>query len=217
MALASGWNYARIGWSLRMMVRLLPLLKDPDIRPFCFLPLILLAFMGVFGPVRAQMPTAAQAGAPAGVSVRGSYADWSLRCEAGAGGGGSRENCALVQTLADDKRPDMVLSVLVVRTSEMNKGLLLRVVTPLNVNLLGRLGLKIDALDVGRAAFSRCDRFGCLAEVPFDETLINQFKTGKTAIFSYFVAGKDGVMVKEGVGFPLSLAGFDEGMQALLQ
>ena len=202
---------------MRMMDRLLPFLKDPDLRPFCFLPLILLAFMGGFGPVRAQVPTAAQAGVQAGVSVRGSYADWSLRCEAGAGGAGSRENCALVQTLADDKRPDMVLSVLVVRTSEMNKGLLLRVVTPLNVNLLGRLGLKIDALDVGRAAFSRCDRFGCLAEVPFDETLINQFKTGKTAIFSYFVAGKDGVMVKEGVGFPLSLAGFDEGMQALLQ
>ena len=191
----------------------MPRIKCPDHWPVWFFPLILLAFMGVSGPVRAQ----GTSGPQAAVSVRGTYADWSLRCEAGAGGAGSKENCALVQTLVDDKRPDMVLSVLVVRTSDMSKSLLLRIVTPLNVNLLGRLGLKIDTLDVGRAAFSRCDRFGCLAEVPFDETLVNQFKIGKTAIFSYFVAGKDGVLVKEGVGFPLSLAGFDEGMQALLQ
>ena len=195
------------------MVRFMPRIKCPDHWPVWFFPLILLAFMGVSGPVRAQ----GTSGPQAAVSVRGTYADWSLRCEAGAGGAGSKENCALVQTLVDDKRPDMVLSVLVVRTSDMSKSLLLRIVTPLNVNLLGRLGLKIDTLDVGRAAFSRCDRFGCLAEVPFDETLVNQFKIGKTAIFSYFVAGKDGVLVKEGVGFPLSLAGFDEGMQALLQ
>ena len=196
-----------------MMVRFLPLIKCPDCRPFCFLPLILLGFLGIFGPVWGQMPSGAQAA----VTVRGTFADWSLRCEPGAGGVGTKENCALVQTLVDDKRPEMVLSVLVVRTSDMSKSLMLRIVTPLNVNLLGRLGLKIDALDVGRAAFSRCDRFGCLAEVPFDETLVTQFKTGKMAIFSYFVAGKDGVLVKEGVGFPLSLAGFDEGMQALLQ
>ena len=189
----------------------MPILKRPDYRPLCFFLLFLLAFLSLPTVVSAQAP-APVAGA---VSVRANFADWSLRCEPGAAGG--RETCALVQTLMDERRPDMVLSVLVIRTSETPRTLLLRVITPLNVNLVGRLGLKIDALDVGRAAFSRCDRFGCLAEVPFDDVLFNQFKTGKTAIFSYFVAGKDGVPVKDGLGFPLSLAGFDEGIQALLQ
>lgn len=187
------------------------ILKPSNFRPFSVIALFLLAFFGPQGSCFAQVP-APVAGA---VSVKANFADWSLRCEAGAAGG--KESCALVQTLVDEKRPDMILSVLVIRTSEVPKALLLRVITPLNVNLVGRLGLKIDALDVGRAAFSRCDRFGCLAEVPFDDVLYNQFKSGKTAIFSYFVAGKDGVPVKDGLGFPLSLAGFDEGMQALLQ
>ena len=189
----------------------MPILKRPVYRPPCFLALFLLAFLGLTAIVAAQTPLPV-AGA---VSERGNFADWSLRCEAGSAG--ARETCALVQTLADDKRPDMILSVLVIRTPDVPKKFLLRVITPLNVNLVGRLGLKIDALDVGRAAFSRCDRFGCLAEVPFDDVLYNQFKTGKTAIFSYFLAGKDGTPVKDGLGFPLSLAGFDEGIQALLQ
>ena len=191
------------------MVPFMPILKRWDDWPRCCFLLFLLVFFRLTTIVSAQTP---QAGA---VSVRANFADWSLRCETGAAGG--RETCALVQTLMDEKRPDMVLSVLVVRTSDTPKTLSLRVITPLNVNLVRRLGLKIDALDMGRAAYSRCERFGCLAEVQFDDTLLTQFKTGKMAIFSYYVTGKDGGEAKDGLGFPLSLVGFDEGIQALLQ
>ena len=201
-----------------MIVRVLPISLCPGYRLSSLFVLIFMAFLGLTRLVWAQTPPAqaSQSLSPY-VSVRGTYADWSLRCELAPSVGGTKENCALVQTFVDDKRPDMMLSVLVLRPSDQSKGLLLRVITPLNVNLLGRLGLKIDALDVGRAAYSRCDRIGCLAEVPFDDTLLIQFRTGKMAIFSYFMVGKDGTLIKEGVGFPLSLAGFEEGMQALLQ
>ena len=173
----------------------------------CVIALILLVFFNFMRSTQAQTP----------FTVRGQYADWSLRCEAASKETGGKESCALVQSLVDEKRPDMALSVLIIRSPESPKTLTLRVLTPLNVNLVGRLGLKIDALDVGRAAFSRCDRFGCLAEVPFEDGLINQFRAGKVAIFSYYPSGRDGSPVKEGIGFPMPLVGFEEGLQALLQ
>jgi invasion protein IalB len=159
----------------------MPIIKRPEYRSLCFLALILLAFFGVSDLALAQGAGSGQNSVANAVSAKATFADWALRCEAASSA--SRESCALVQSLVDEKRPDMVLSVLIVRTPEAPKSLLLRVVTPLNVNLVGRLGLKIDSLDVGRAAFSRCDRFGCLAEVPFDDGLMNQFKNCYIQLF----------------------------------
>ena len=75
--------------------------------------------------------------------------------------------------------------------------------------------LKIDKIDLGRADFTRCDRMGCLADVPFDEMLFNQLKSGQIGIFTYYMAGRDILPNGEGVGFPLNLNGFDAGMQAI--
>ena len=172
-------------------------------------------FLGA-GSVRAQTPS--------GVTSRGNFGDWSLHCEPYSPASSlsstslsappPKESCALLQTFADEKRPELTLVVMILRHLDTGK-FVLRVLAPLNVNLIRRLGLKIDKIDLGRADFTRCDRMGCLADVPFDEMLFNQFKSGQIGIFTYYMAGRDILPNGEGVGFPLNLNGFDAGMQAI--
>jgi len=71
------------------------------------------------------------------------------------------------------------------------------------------LGLKIDNADVGRAGFVRCLPNGCIAEVVMDDELIKKLRAGKTATFIIFQTPE------EGIGFPMSMAGFGEGYDKL--
>ena len=173
----------------------------------------------------AGMVQAQPASQPASqVTSRGNFGDWSLRCEPYSASSSlsssslnatpPKESCALLQSFADEKRPDLTLTVMILRHVDTGK-FVLRVLAPLNVNLIRRLGLKIDKVDLGRADFTRCDRMGCLADVPFDEMLFTQFKSGQIGIFTYYMAGRDILPNGEGVGFPLNLSGFDAGMLAI--
>jgi invasion protein IalB len=98
--------------------------------------------------------------------------------------------------------------VIVLKTADL-KSRLMRVVAPLGVLLPSGLGLKIDQADVGRAGFVRCLPNGCIAEVVMDDALIAKLRTGKTATFIIFQTPE------EGIGFPMSLAGFGEGYDKL--
>lgn len=161
----------------------------------------------------ALMPLALAAGltglAPASFAqgvVRNTFNDWQLRCETPAGA--KAEQCALVQNVAAEDRPNVTLLVIVLRTADA-KSRLLRVVAPLGVLLPAGLGLKIDNADVGRAGFVRCLTTGCVAEVVMEDTLLGQLKSGKTATFIVFQTPE------EGVGIPVSLEGFGPGFDAL--
>ncbi|WP_375458783.1 invasion associated locus B family protein [uncultured Enterovirga sp.] len=138
--------------------------------------------------------------------VRNSFRDWQLRCETPAGA--QAEQCALVQNVAAEDRPNITLLVIVLKTADA-KSRLLRVVAPLGVLLPAGLGLKIDNVDVGRAGFVRCLTTGCVAEVVMEDNLLNQLKTGKQATFIVFQTPE------EGVGIPVSLEGFGPGFDAL--
>lgn len=138
--------------------------------------------------------------------VRNTFSDWQLRCETPAGA--KAEQCALVQYLAAEDRPNLTLVVIVLKTAD-NRGYLLRVVAPLGILLPSGLGLKIDQTDVGRAGFVRCLTTGCVAEVVMDEGLIRQFSNGAQATFIVFQTPE------EGVGIPLSMKGFGQGFQSL--
>jgi invasion protein IalB len=139
-------------------------------------------------------------------SVRKTFDDWQLRCETPAGA--KAEQCALVQYLAAEDRPNLTLVVIVLKTAD-NRGYLLRVVAPLGVLLPSGLGLKIDQTDIGRAGFVRCLTTGCVAEVVMDNGLIQQFKNGSKATFIVFQTPE------EGVGIPLSMKGFAGGFDSL--
>lgn len=138
--------------------------------------------------------------------VRNTFNDWQLRCETPAGA--KSEQCALVQNVAAEDRPNVTLLVIVLKTADA-KSRLLRVVAPLGVLLPAGLGLKIDNADVGRAGFVRCLTTGCVAEVVMEDTLLGQLKSGKTATFIVFQTPE------EGVGIPVSLEGFGPGFDAL--
>ena len=154
----------------------------------------------LYGALGGTTPASAQ-----GV-VKNTFGDWQQRCETPAGA--KAEQCALVQNVAAEDRPNVTLLVITLKTADA-KSRLLRVVAPLGVLLPAGLGLKIDQTDVGRAGFVRCLTTGCVAEVVLEDNLLNQLKTGKTATFIVFQTPE------EGVGIPVSLEGFGPGFDSL--
>jgi len=148
--------------------------------------------------------TAEQAAAQG--AVKSVHGDWQIRCDTPPGA--QSEQCALMQSVTAEDRPNIGLTVIVLKTSDQ-KSRLMRVVAPLGVLLPSGLGLKIDNQDVGRAGFVRCLPNGCVAEVVMDDNLIKQLRTGQTSTFIIFQTPE------EGIGFPMSLKGFGEGYDQL--
>jgi len=138
--------------------------------------------------------------------VKSVHKDWQIRCDTPPGA--KSEQCALIQSVTAEDRANVGLTVIVLKTADQ-KSRLMRVVAPLGVLLPSGLGLKIDQTDVGRAGFVRCLPNGCIAEVVMDDDLIKKLRTGKTATFIIFQTPE------EGIGFPMSLAGFAEGFDQL--
>jgi len=140
-------------------------------------------------------------------AVKSVHGDWQVRCDTPPGAPG--EQCALIQSVTAEDRPNVGLTVIVLRTADRQTRLL-RVLAPLGVLLPSGLGLRIDEQDVGRAGFVRCvEKTGCIAEVVMEEQLMSQLRTGKMATFIIFQTPG------EGIGIPISLAGFNEGIDKL--
>lgn len=139
-------------------------------------------------------------------AVKSVHKDWQIRCDTPPGA--KSEQCALIQSVTAEDRANVGLTVIVLKTADL-KSRLMRVVAPLGVLLPSGLGLKIDQADIGRAGFVRCLPNGCIAEVVMDDELIKKLRNGKTATFIIFQTPE------EGIGFPMSLAGFGEGYDKL--
>lgn len=148
----------------------------------------------------AATPAAAQG------AVKSSYGDWQIRCDTPPGA--KSEQCALIQNVTAEDRPNVGLSVIVLKTAD-KKQKILRVLAPLGVLLPSGLGLKVDQADVGRTPFVRCLPNGCIAEVVMDDALTEQIKKGKTATFIVFQTPE------EGIGIPINLEGFGAGFDKL--
>ena len=138
--------------------------------------------------------------------VKSKFGDWELRCETPPGA--SREQCALIQSVAAEDKPNVNLVVIVLKTAD-NKSRLLRVIAPLGVLLPAGLGLKVDQVDVGRAGFVRCLPSGCVAEVVMEDALMDQLRNGQTGTFIIFNTPE------EGIGIPVALSGFKDGYDKL--
>jgi len=148
----------------------------------------------------------APAGASAQGTVRSVHNDWQVRCETPPGA--PSEQCALVQAVTAEDRPNLGLTVIVLKTADQ-KSRLMRVFVPLGVLLPKGLGLRIDQTDIGSAGFVRCLPNGCVAEVIMDEKLVAQLRSGKQALFLIYQSPE------EGIGMPVSLAGFAAGFDKL--
>ncbi|MCC0007479.1 MAG: invasion associated locus B family protein [Hyphomicrobiaceae bacterium] len=151
-------------------------------------------------PVRAQ-DTKAPEGA-----VKSQHGDWQVVCKAPPPGG-SKEVCALVQSVTAEDRNNVGLTVYFQKFANGTR--VLRVFAPLGILLPPGLGLKIDNKDVGHAPFLRCHSFACYAQVVVEDKLVDQLKTGTTAIFIIFQTEE------AGIGIPISLKGFAEALPSL--
>ncbi|MCO6392104.1 invasion associated locus B family protein [Aliihoeflea aestuarii] len=143
--------------------------------------------------------------APQG-AVRSTHGAWSLICDTPAGS--TSEQCALIQNVVAEDRPEVGLSVVILRTAD-NQAEILRILAPLGVLLPNGLGLNVDGEDIGRAYFVRCFQDGCYAEVILEEPLKATLRNGETATFIVFQTPE------EGIGIPVELDGFGEGFDAL--
>ena len=149
---------------------------------------------------------AATAQSAASGTVKSTHGAWSILCDTPAGA--KTEQCALMQNVVAEDRPEVGLSVVVIKTAD-NKAKILRVLAPLGVLLPNGLGLNIDGKDMGRAYFVRCFQDGCYAEVILEETMIKALGSGKAATFIVFQTPE------EGIGIPVDLTGFGDGFAAL--
>jgi invasion protein IalB len=138
--------------------------------------------------------------------VKGQYGDWQYVCKPPPPGA-KNEVCALVQSVTAEDRKNVGLTIYFQKFS--NGTQVLRVFAPVGVLLPPGIGLKVDGVDIGHAPFLRCHTFACYAQVTVEGKLIEQLKTGKTAIFIIFQTEE------AGIGIPISLAGFGDGLAAL--
>lgn len=171
-------------------------------------------------PARAQQPAAPapqapteerapQAGTPQRPpgTVRENHGAWSIICDRPAGA--STEQCALMQNVIAEDRPEIGLSVVVLKTAD-RKAKILRILAPLGVLLKDGMELYVDNNNIGRAYFTRCFSEGCYVEVEIDDELMRILRAGKNAVFAL----KESVD-RDRVGIPIELNGFAAGYDAL--
>ena len=156
--------------------------------------------------IAALLPAAGLAQQKPAGTVRSTHGAWSIICDTPAGA--QSEQCALMQNVIAEDRPEVGLSVVILKTAD-NQAEILRVLAPLGVLLPNGLGLNVDGKDIGRAYFVRCFQDGCYAEVILEPQLLETLKTGKAATFIVFQTPE------EDIGIPVELAGFDDGYAAL--
>ncbi len=139
-------------------------------------------------------------------AVKSQHGAWAILCETPPGA--SSEQCAMVQNVITEDRPDIGLSIVVLRTAD-DKAEVLRVLAPLGVLLPSGLGLFVDEKEIGNTWFVRCLQDGCYSEVILNPKLLETLKKGKTATFVVFQTPE------EGIGIPVDLTGFSDGFEQI--
>ncbi|MBU1174507.1 MAG: invasion associated locus B family protein [Alphaproteobacteria bacterium] len=156
------------------------------------------AMLVLSGLLSATMPVRAE-----DIVVTGVHGHWQVTCSDGA-------QCAVVQSVAHED-PDNGGIVVIALKGLANGSRLLRVLAPSGVLVEPGLGLTINGVSIGRAAFVRCSPEGCVTEVTLDDSLFTRLATGEAAFFDVFKTGD------EGVGYLVPLAGFAAAFAALPQ
>jgi invasion protein IalB len=163
---------------------------------------LLSVVMGLFLAAPGAYPAESE---PQG-AVRDKHGDWTTRCETPPGA--AHEQCAVVLSVVDQDRPNLVLVVIVLNTAD-RKARLMRVIAPLGVLLPPGVSLRIDDAEAGRLSFLQCLPNGCVAQLAMEESLLDKLKNGKTATLGVFQTPE------EGVGVQAPLAGFKDAYEQL--
>lgn len=148
----------------------------------------------------------AASAAQAQIRIASEHGFWKVICETPPGA--SSEQCGMHQSVQDESREELGLSITLLRPAD-RQGDLLRIQAPLGILLPKGVGLEVDGESIGTAFFIRCFNDGCWADVNVDDKLLETFSAGKLAIFKVFPTPE------EGVGIPVDLTGFAEAYKSL--
>ena len=124
-----------------------------------------LALLSLIAGLMLAISPGLAAGPEAQGIVRGKHGDWTTRCETPPGA--AHEQCAIVLSVVDQERPNLILVVIVLNTVD-RKARLMRVIAPLGVLLPPGISLRIDNADAGRLSFLQCVPNGCIAQLAID-------------------------------------------------
>jgi invasion protein IalB len=172
--------------------------------------------------------------------VMGKFGDWVLQCEqtpqtaaSTAGQDAAQETastddapsgkgdaakpdangerpCGLVQTVRDEKRKNIGLTLVLLEGMQQGKKVtMMRVMAPIGVFLPTGVALEIDGSAVGRVPFTRCLPQVCIAFAEATPPTLEKLKKGGKANFIIYEA--PGV----GIRLPITLNGFSKALVEL--
>lgn len=155
----------------------------------------------------AQAPDAAPDTASSDTAASGN--DAAAPAAKPAGPGGERP-CGMVQTVRDEKRQNIGLTLVLVAGEQGGKKVtMMRVMAPIGVFLPTGVALEIDGAAVGRVPFTRCLPQVCIAFAEATPPTLEKLKKGGKANFIIYEA--PGV----GIRLPITLGGFSKGLAEL--
>lgn len=164
-----------------------------------------------FGP-RVKPGQAAPAGQPAAAppasQTVATHGAWQIQCAADKDG---KKGCGMVQVTRSEKNPKVGLSLVIVRTKQGEKDVvMMRVMAPIGVYLPTGVALEVDGAAVGRVPFTRCRPQICEALAEASPETLAKMKKGTAANFIVYEAPGLGVPMK------ISLEGFSAGLDSLI-
>jgi invasion protein IalB len=164
------------------------------------------------GP-RKNLPAGQGDAAAPKVETIGTFGKWQVQCsEAPAQGDQpAQKSCGMVQTAANDKNPNIGISLIINRLKQGGKTqTLMRAMVPMGVYLPTGVAMEIDgtALD-GRMNFTRCIGRACEAFGETTDSTLKKFMKGKIVTFYIYDRPGNGYPIK------IPLTGFAEGLAAL--
>lgn len=148
--------------------------------------------------------------------VIATHGDWKLQCETMQEGttqetaAPDKKQCGMVQTARSDKNPKVGLTLVMVKTRQNDKDIvMMRVMAPIGVFLPTGVALEIDGTAIGRVPFTRCLPQVCIAFAEAQATTLEKMRKGNAANFIIYEA--------PGLGLPMkiSLSGFSAAYDAL--
>jgi invasion protein IalB len=123
---------------------------------------------------------------------------------------GGERPCGLVQTVRDEKRKNIGLTLVLVEGLQQGKKVtMMRVMAPIGVFLPTGVALEIDGAAVGRVPFTRCLPQVCIAFAEATAPTLDKLKKGGKANFIIYEA--PGV----GIRLPITLNGFSKALTEL--
>jgi invasion protein IalB len=159
-------------------------------------------------PVQETQPVQPAAGAPAAAQTVATHGAWQIQCSADKDG---KKACGMVQVTRSEKNPKVGLSLVIVRSKQGDKDIvMMRVMAPIGVYLPTGVALEVDGAAVGRVPFTRCRPQICEALAEASPETLAKMKKGTAANFIVYEAPGIGVPMK------ISLEGFSVGLDSLI-